>query len=148
MAKSSRCLLPADNICPALIGAQGNNCPGGGVGRALLGTVQRLFFFPRPLDTMPRWECFQGRPEGILPGSWLARVRGAETGKRYARTRGSADGEKGALCEMCWVTSARRFVLPGLLVAVMLGLLPCVWRGSLLSKQESVLLVCGGFECG
>lgn len=30
MAKSYRCLRPVDNICPALIGALGNNCPEGG----------------------------------------------------------------------------------------------------------------------
>lgn len=61
---------------------------------------------------MPRWGCFQGTPEEILPGSWFACVWQA-----VCTDPGSPEGAKGDLGEMCWVTSARRFVLPELLVA-------------------------------
>lgn len=63
MAEPHRCPLPVDNICPALIGARGNNCWGGGVDRA----VHRLTA-PFPLSSVLKGEPGRGEEGGRCSG--------------------------------------------------------------------------------
>lgn len=125
MAKSYRCLLPVDNICPALIGAQGNNCPGGPGGGELCSAPASGSFFPRPLDTDAPMGVFLRETRGDAPRlSARSGVRGAkrrEGGVRPAAGRGGGgQGHPGGRVGMDVrgpLRSQFLMVLPGLLVA-------------------------------
>lgn len=66
MAKSCRCLLPADNICPALIEAQREQLPGLGRGRKPARIAPAKGSFSGPLGH-EIWMLY-GRFDEILPG--------------------------------------------------------------------------------
>lgn len=69
MAESYRCLLPVDNICPALIAAQGNNCPRGWGGEDLCSALvlSTLHPPPRPPDPDIPMGMFLRQTRGDAP---------------------------------------------------------------------------------
>lgn len=74
MAKSYRCLLPVDNICPALIGSQENNCLGGGVRESSARHRSGAFFGFFPLSSgqrCPDGGVFKGEPRRCAVGLGL-----------------------------------------------------------------------------
>lgn len=114
MAKSYRCLLPVDNICPALIGAQGNNCPGGRGGGELCSAPASGSFFPSPLDTDAPMGVFLRETRG--DALWLlarSGVRGAKRREGGVRPAPGRGGDRGTSVAgrgwMCGVPSAHSF---------------------------------------